>query len=100
MATKIFTREELKAFEKELEMYRVEKIVSGQAVSYINFEQYLLDQHVMVRQPGYPAPALVESQLDRYLALDDKFEQLKALKTKREFAKAKELEELSALESV
>lgn len=99
MATKTFSREELRAFEKELEPYRVHKVIAKEPVSYIDFDAYLIAQRVCVRQEGYYAPAIIELQIGRYNELCDKFEQLKRLFSKRAYAKKKELEEQDAMHS-
>jgi hypothetical protein len=52
MTTKTYNREELRAFEKELAPYPVTRIRSAGNLSYIDFDQYLIDQRACLRRTG------------------------------------------------
>ena len=62
MNTKTYTREELRAFEQELASYRVTRKTSAGDLSYINFDQYLIDQRVCVRRDGDYSPPFAMSR--------------------------------------
>lgn len=94
---KIYTKEELRAFETELEkVYRVHKTAAGQQLSYIDFDQYLIDKRACVRQQ--PPYGVAICNVPLFQELTAKFEQLKDLRSKRAYAKQKELEELAETE--
>jgi hypothetical protein len=97
MDTKTFSREELRAFEKELAAYRVTHTGNNGTYPYIDFDQYLVDKRVCVRREGDYRSAICNVPL--YDELNDKYDQLRTLIAARTYAKAKELEELDVLQS-
>jgi hypothetical protein len=58
MTTKTYNREELRAFEKELAPYRVTRKRSAGNLSYIDFDQHLIDRRACVRGTGDFGPAI------------------------------------------
>ena len=94
METKTYTTAELNDFQQELERYRVYKTIGGDKLSYIDFDQYLIDQRVCVRRAGDYAPAICDVR--RFEELNEKFDQLRTRDNKRAYAKAKQLEALAA----
>lgn len=92
---KTYTNQELREFEKELKPFRVKKTLrDGYKAEYTDFEAYLVHKRVLVIPHGYKSGSVVESRIHEYQELNDKYEQLKKLKRKTEFAKAKEVEQL------
>jgi hypothetical protein len=99
MTPKTYTKEELRAFHKELEVYRITKTVAGQKCSYIDFDKYLIAKGALVRQSGGYGPAILEPKIALYEELTDKWDQLRDMLNKKAFAEAKRLEELAAMHS-
>lgn len=96
MENRIYTKAELYAFLSELESaYRVHKMVSGEQLTWIDIDQYLIDQKALVRQEGNYGPAICNLHL--FIALTDKWDQLRTMLNKKAYAKAKELEELATM---
>jgi hypothetical protein len=96
MQSKTYSRQELYAFLAELECYRIKKTLSTkEEVSYIDFDQYLIDQRACVRHQGY-SPAICKVGL--FEELTNKWEQLSSMLNKKAYAQAKEAEELAAMQ--
>lgn len=95
MNTKTFTKQELYAFQAELEPYRVTRKLSSGEISYIDFDTYLVDRRACVRRQGDCSPAICNIPL--YEELVGKFAQMRSMLSRREYAKRKELEELEAM---
>lgn len=87
----VFTKETLLAFEKELEEFRVSKMVDipkPMKVSLIDFEKFMKSKGIM-NQRGF-------IEVSRYELFNAKLDQLSELKARRQYAIRKGDEELAA----
>ncbi len=90
-----FTNTECREFLKQLEPYRVRKtLTNGEKVSYIDFDQYLVDQRVVVRVEGYSAVSIVESKVGAYEQLVEKWGQANRYSNRVQYAKKADMESL------
>lgn len=90
----IWSNQELREFEKELEAFRVhKKLKSGEAITYIDFDAYLISVGALSKDGAVKIFNLYkETDICLWLVLSDKYDQLGMLKMKTQFAKRKELE--------
>jgi hypothetical protein len=92
-----YTKTELYTWLAELECYRVKRTTKGgEKLSWIDFDQYLVDQRACIRQEGSYSPAILNVPL--FEALTEKWQQLNSMLNKKAYAQAKEMQELAAMQ--
>ena len=90
-----YTNQELFKFRDELEKYRVNKILNGRELRYIDFWKYLKDQKAISSDNAvYVNNIYPGTNATLYEVLNDKYEKMCLLTNRVEYAKQQELKAL------
>jgi hypothetical protein len=99
---------QLYEFEKQLEEFRVNKVLSnGKKVSYIDFDLYLIKQNAITEKGAIIIPESITirdggsvsgfTETPRYLILMDRIKQFQEWKAKKEYGEKQRLKQMDNL---
>ena len=89
ISKKVYSDQELFSFDQVLENFRITKTLStGEIISYVKYEDYLLKERFTVEQKGYRPAIVCNGPGDtRYSDEMDKIRQWIAWKSKKQYGK-------------